>query len=131
MIKSKLINPLIHISQDVLIVGTGCYLVGKFVNQLFPKLDLKKSKIQILAEALGQCIVVVFFIYLLKELYKFIPSVVQTSSGQTVKEEYMILGETISYSLILFSTQTKLKDKIRVISEDICERRDIFNNQCS
>ncbi len=126
-ITSHVLLPIYHIIKDILIVGTSCFFIGRFVNNLFPEVDLEKDKRLIFLETAVQCTLIVILIYYFQILHEMIPFL---QSGLNSRL-YMIIGETFAYSLILFSTQTKLKDKMRILSEeDICHPRDAFKKYC-
>lgn len=126
-ITSNVLLPVYHITKDIVVVGTACFFMGRFVNNLFPEIDFNKDHKMIFLETAIQCALIVIMIYYFQILHEKIPFL-QTGSNSN---SYMVIGETFAYSLILFSTQTKLKDKMRILSEeDVCHPRDSFKKYC-
>ena len=120
----------LHLSQNVVLIGTSCYFIGIWINKLFPKIDIHKKRLTIFIEAMTHALLVVLLVFYIHILYQKVPLLFKIMKNYNPHNKGVILGESIAYSLILFSTQTKIKDKFRILSEDICYRRNIFREQC-
>ena len=120
----------LHLSQNVILIGTSCYFIGIWINKLFPKIDITKNRLSIFAEAMLQALLVVLLVFYIHIFYQKVPLLFKIVKNYNSHNKSVILGESLAYSLILFSTQTKIKDKFRILSEDVCHRRNIFREQC-
>ena len=121
----------LHLSQNVILIGTSSYFIGVWINALFPKIDINKKRLTLFVEAITQSLLVVLLVFYIHMLYQKVPLLFKIMKNYNSHNKSVILGETLAYSLILFSTQTKLKDKFRILSEDVCHRRNIFREQCN
>ena len=120
----------LHLSQNVVLIGTSCYFIGLWINSLFPKIDIHKKKWVIFSEAMLQALLVVLLVFYIHIFYQKVPLLFKIVKNYNSHNKSVVLGESLAYSLILFSTQTKIKDKFRILSEDVCHRRNIFREQC-
>lgn len=120
----------LHLSQNVILIGTSCYFIGIWINEFFPKIDIHKNRVTIFIEAITQALLVVLLVFYLHIFYQRVPLLFQILTNYNSHNKSVVLGESLAYSLILFSTQTKIKDKFRILSENVCNRRNIFREQC-
>lgn len=120
----------LHLSQNVILIGTSCYFIGIWINKIFPKIDIHKNRVTIFIEAITQALLVVLLVFYLHIFYQRVPLLFKILTNYNPHNKSVVLGESLAYSLILFSTQTKIKDKFRILSENVCNRRNIFREQC-
>jgi hypothetical protein len=120
----------LHLSQNVILIGTSCYFIGIWINKFLPKIDIHKNRVTIFIEAITQALLVVLLVFYLHIFYQRVPLLFKILTNYNSHNKSVVLGESLAYSLILFSTQTKIKDKFRILSENVCNRRNIFREQC-
>lgn len=109
-------NCMLNMLQYTILSLIPLILVLKVTKAYVPEIDEEKGSLEILAESLFQIIFIVLSFWFINRMIFYIP----TYSGSAYKdfnETTFILG----FIFILLTLQTKLGDKIRILSERVGE----------
>lgn len=107
---------ILHMSQDAVITSVFCFFAGLGIDNLF---DGKNNENLLVASLKGmlQLIVVIIAVYYIRKLTKFIPFLLRITKEYNPfhksKDGEGLVGATIAMGLLLMSTQTNLKKRIK------------------
>jgi hypothetical protein len=107
---------ILHMSQDAVITSVFCFFAGLGIDNLF---DGKTNENLLVASLKGmlQLIVVIVAVYYIRKLTKFIPFLLRITKEYNPfhksKDGEGLVGATIAMGLLLMSTQTNLKKRIK------------------
>ena len=117
------VQKILHMFQNAVLTIIISSYVGGFINKPFPGLRPNQSHASIILEVSLQIMAVIFSIYYIRKTTRLVPFLFNYHSSydpyHTSKDGEGLIGATIAYALAFFSTQTKIKDKIRYISENM------------
>lgn len=106
----------LNVIQYALLAIIPIVILNKSMQKLVPEADDKKGSIEILAEVLGQIIVLFVGLVFINRIITYVP----TYSGIKYPEHNVIFIITATLMIIL-SLQTKLGDKVTILVERITE----------
>ena len=107
---------ILHMSQDAVITSIFCFFAGLGIDNFF---DGKEKEDILTASLKGmvQLIVVIVAVYYIRKLTKFIPFLLRITKEYNPfhksKDGEGLVGATIAMGLLLMSTQTNLKKRIK------------------
>lgn len=110
------LQKILHMSQDAVITSVFCFFAGLGIDNLF---DGKTNENLLVASLKGmlQLIVVIVAVYYIRKLTKFIPFLLRITKEYNPfhksKDGEGLVGATIAMGLLLMSTQTNLKKRIK------------------
>lgn len=110
------LQKILHMSQDAVITSIFCFFAGLGIDNLF---DGKTNENLLVASLKGmlQLIVVIVAVYYIRKLTKFIPFLLRITKEYNPfhksKDGEGLVGATIAMGLLLMSTQTNLKKRIK------------------
>ena len=110
--KSEILN----IIQYALIAIIPVIILNKTIGKYVPEADDKKSSLEIVAEILIQLIVTFIGLFIINRIITFIP----TYSGSKYPD-YTIFFNILTILMITMSLQTKIGEKVSIITERISE----------
>ena len=115
---------ILHMFQNALFMAVLGLTIGKFFNNLFPKLDESKSKLHIILESILQLFTVLLIIYYLIKIVNVVPFLfvfgdysLNRKSGDG--ENSIKMATTVAIALVFNATQINLKDKILFLSQSV------------
>ena len=110
------INKLLHMAQDAVITAVFCFFVGIGINTLYPIEEDEKVAITV-TMACMQMVTVILGVYYIRKLTRLIPFFLRFSSKydpfHTSKDGEGLVGAAIAMGLLLMSTQSNMKDRIK------------------
>jgi hypothetical protein len=110
--KSELLNVL----QYAIFAIIPVVLVNKGISKYIPEVDEKKSSLEIVAEILIQIVVMCLGLYIIDRIITYFP----TYSGEKYPE-HSIIFMILSLLMITLSLQTKLGEKMSVLTDRVVE----------
>jgi hypothetical protein len=110
--KSELMN----IVQYAILALIPVIIMNKSMQRFVPEADDEKGNFEIVAEILGQVIVMFLGIFLIHRLITYIP----TYSGEKYGD-FVITNIILAVLVIILSLQTKLGEKVSIIVDRITE----------
>ncbi len=110
------INKLLHMAQDAVITAIFCFFVGIGINELYPIPEDEKLGITV-TMACVQMVTVIIGVYYIRKLTRLIPFFLRFSSKYNPfhksKDGEGLVGAAIAMGLLLMSTQSNMKDRIK------------------
>ena len=110
------INKLLHMAQDAVITAIFCFFVGIGINELYPIPEDEKVAITV-TMACVQMVTVIIGVYYIRKLTRLIPFFLRFSSKYNPfhksKDGEGLVGAAIAMGLLLMSTQSNMKDRIK------------------
>ena len=110
------INKLLHMGQDAVITAIMCFFIGIGINGLYPISENEKVGMTIVLGCM-QMVVVIIGVYYVRKLTRLIPFFLRFSSKYNPfhksKDGEGLVGATIAMGLLLMSTQSNMKDRIK------------------
>lgn len=110
------INKLLHMAQDAVITAVFCFFVGIGINTLYPIGEDEKVAITV-TMACMQMVTVILGVYYIRKLTRLIPFFLRFSSKydpfHKSKDGEGLVGAAIAMGLLLMSTQSNMKDRIK------------------
>jgi hypothetical protein len=107
---------ILHMSQDAVITSVFCFFAGLGIDNLFDGAD-KEDILTTSMKGMLQLIVVIVAVYYIRKLTKFIPFLLRITKEYNPfhksKDGEGLVGATIAMGLLLMSTQTNLKKRIK------------------
>lgn len=110
--KSELMN----IAQYSILAIIPIVFLNKLIQNYVPDVDEEKGSLEILIEVFGQVFLLFFAMFFIHRLITFIPSY----SGKPYNG-VNILGTVLSFLVIVLSLQTKLGEKVEILSNRVIE----------
>lgn len=113
---------LLHMGQDAILMSVLGFFLGKFINDLFPKLDKDKPKYQITIELIIHLFLMLVVIFYLIKIINFIPFLFSFGNYSLVHrskdgENSILMASTVAIALVFNATQTNLKDKVMYLTD--------------
>ena len=109
-------NAMLNMLQYTVLSIIPLFLVLKVTKNYVPEVDEYKGSLEILAESLFQIIFIVLSFWFINRIIFYIP----TYSG-VVYKYFNEITNILSFVFILLTLQTKLGDKLRILSERVME----------
>ena len=109
-------NAMLNMLQYTVLSIIPLFLVLKVTKNYVPEVDEYKGSLEILAESLFQIIFIVLSFWFINRIIFYIP----TYSGENYKD-FNEITYILSFVFILLTLQTKLGDKLRILSERVME----------
>ena len=109
-------NAMLNMLQYTVLSIIPLFLVLKVTKNYVPEVDEYKGSLEILAESLFQIIFIVLSFWFINRIIFYIP----TYSG-VVYKDFNEITYILSFVFILLTLQTKLGDKLRILSERVME----------
>jgi hypothetical protein len=110
------INKLLHMAQDAVITAVFCFFVGIGINTLYPIAEDEKVAITV-TMACMQMVTVIIGVYYIRKLTRLIPFFLRFSTKYNPfhksKDGEGLVGAAIAMGLLLMSTQSNMKDRIK------------------
>ena len=110
------INKLLHMAQDAIITAVFCFFVGIGINKLYPIPEDEKVAITVTMGCM-QMVTVIIGVYYIRKLTRLIPFFLRFSSKydpfHKSKDGEGLVGAAIAMGLLLMSTQSNMKDRIK------------------
>tara|TARA_B100001093_G_C26848533_1_gene1023987 strand:+ start:3181 stop:3753 length:573 start_codon:yes stop_codon:yes gene_type:complete len=110
------VQKILHMSQDAVITSIFCFFAGLGIDNLFVGAD-KEDILTASIKGMIQLIVVIVAVYYIRKLTKFIPFLLRLTKEYNPfhksKDGEGLVGATIAMGLLLMSTQTNLKKRIK------------------
>ena len=117
------IQKMLHMFQNAILTIIISIYVGGLVNKPFPELVKSRSHSMIILEVSMQIMLVILAIYYIRKITKLIPFIFNYNASYNQyhlsKDGEGLIGATIAFALAFFSTQTKIRDKIGYITENM------------
>ena len=109
-------NAMLNMLQYTVLSIIPLFLVLKVTKNYVPEVDEYKGSLEILAESLFQIIFIVLSFWFINRIIFYIP----TYSRENYKD-FNEITYILSFVFILLTLQTKLGDKLRILSERVME----------
>lgn len=109
-------NAMLNMLQYTVLSIIPLFLVLKVTKNYVPEVDEYKGSLEILVESLFQIIFIVLSFWFINRIIFYIP----TYSGENYKD-FNEITYILSFVFILLTLQTKLGDKLRILSERVME----------
>ena len=110
------VQKILHMSQDAVITSIFCFFAGLGIDNLFDG-KVKEDILTASLKGMLQLIVVIVAVYYIRKLTKFIPFLLRITKEYNPfhksKDGEGLVGATIAMGLLLMSTQTNLKKRIK------------------
>lgn len=110
--KSELLNVL----QFTILSIIPVVLLNKGISKYIPEVDEKKSSLEIVAEILIQIVVMCLGLFIINRIITYLP----TYSGEKYPE-HSIIYAILPVLMIILSLQTRLGEKVSVLSDRVLE----------
>lgn len=109
-------NSMLNMIQYTVLSIIPLMLVLKVTKSYVPEVDEEKGSLEILAESLFQIVFIVLSFWFINRIIFYVP----TYSGAQYKD-FNEITFILSFVFILLTLQTKLGDKIRILSDRVME----------
>jgi hypothetical protein len=109
-------NSMLNMMQYTVLSIIPLMLILKVTKTYVPEVDEEKGSLEILAESLFQIVFIVLSFWFINRIISYVP----TYSGSPYKD-FNEITFILSFVFILLTLQTKLGDKIRILSDRIME----------
>ena len=107
---------LLNIVQYAFLSLIPMVLLNKSIQRYIPESDDKKGSFEILAEVLGQIVVMFVGIFFINRIVTYVP----TYSGEKYPE-FNLITVILAFLMILLSLQSKLGEKVTILTDRIYE----------
>jgi hypothetical protein len=107
---------ILNVIQYALIALVPVVILNKSISKIIPEADEKKNSLEILAEIIGQVLVIFIGLLFINRIIFYIP----TYSG-TKYPDFSILYIILAVLMITLSLQTKLGEKVSILFERVAE----------
>ena len=110
------LQKLLHMSQNAIFTAIFCFFIGVKLNGMF---EMKGEEGIITSALLGllQLVVIIISVYYIRKLTKLIPFVLRFTGSYNPfhksKDGEGLIGAAIAMGLLLMSTQTNMKNRIK------------------
>ena len=110
------INKLLHMAQDAVITAIFCFFAGIGINKLYPIPEDEKVGMTATMASM-QMVTVIIGVYYIRKLTRLIPFFLRFSTKydpfHKSKDGEGLVGAAIAMGLLLMSTQSNMKDRIK------------------
>ncbi len=110
------LQKLLHMSQDAVITAVFCFFAGIGVNSVF-KIDENEAIWMTATMACLQMVIVIISVYYIRKLTRLIPFFLRFTESYNPfhksKDGEGLVGAAIAMGLLLMSTQTNMKERIK------------------
>lgn len=118
------LQKLLHMSQDAIFIAALGLIIGRRLNNLFPKLDKNKKKSMLILESLLHILCMLVVIYYLIKIVNFVPFLFSFGDYSLTHrskdgENSIRMASTVVIALVFNATQTNLKEKILFLSQTL------------
>ena len=113
--KSELLN----IGQYSILSIIPIVFLNKSVQKLFPEVDDEASTVELLAEIIGQIILMFIGIFFIHRLVTFVPTYSKTNY-----EQFNVTNIVIAFLVIVLSLQTRLGEKVNILIDRLLDYMD-------
>lgn len=117
--KSELLN----IGQYSILSIIPIIFLNKSVQKFFPEVDEEASTLELLAEIIGQILLMFFGIFFIHRLVTFIPTYSKTNY-----EQFNVTSIIIAFLVIVLSLQTRLGEKVNILIDRLLDYMDGSKN---
>tara|TARA_B110000285_G_C15119951_1_gene616484 strand:- start:1761 stop:2495 length:735 start_codon:yes stop_codon:yes gene_type:complete len=107
---------LLNITQYSLLSVIPVIGLNKTIQKIIPDVDEEKGSIEILAEIIGQIVVMFLGIFFIHRLITFVPTY-----SKMKYEDYSVPNIIIGFLIIVLSLQTKLGEKTNILLDRILD----------
>lgn len=115
------IQKILHMFQNAILTIIISIYVGGLINKPFTELNRVKSDVVMIGEITLQIMLVILAVYYIRKFTRLVPFLLHYTKSydpeHRSKDGEGLIGATIAFALAFFSTQTKIKDKIKYIAE--------------
>ena len=105
-----------NILQYVILAIIPIIILNKAVQQFIPEADEEKGNVTVLAEIIGQLILIFVGIYLVHRIVTFIPTISKRDYS-----DVNILTFVLPFLVIILSFQTKIGEKVNILFERVLD----------
>ena len=109
-------NEMMNIIQYSLMAIIPIVFLNKSIQKFVPDIDEEKGSLEVLAEVIGQIVVMFIGILLIHRLITFIPTYSNVKYA-----DFNIINIILGFLVIVLSLQTKLGEKVNILLERIIE----------
>ena len=109
-------NEMMNIIQYSLMAIIPIVFLNKSIQKSVPDIDEEKGSLEVLAEVIGQIVVMFIGILLIHRLITFIPTYSNVKYA-----DFNIINIILGFLVIVLSLQTKLGEKVNILLERIIE----------
>ena len=109
-------NEMMNIIQYSLLSVIPIVFLNKSIQKFVPDVDEEKGSLEVLAEVIGQIVVMFIGILLIHRLITYIPTYSNVKYA-----DFNIINIILGFLVIVLSLQTKLGEKVNVLLERIVE----------
>ena len=102
--------------QYVILAIIPIIILNKAVQQFIPEADEEKGNVTVLAEIIGQLILIFVGIYLVHRIVTFIPTISKSDYS-----DVNILTFVLPFLVIILSFQTKIGEKVNILFERVLD----------
>lgn len=117
--KSELLN----IGQYSILSIIPIIFLNKSIQKLFPEVDEDATSLELLAEIIGQILVMFIGIFFIHRLVTFIPTYSKTNY-----EQFNVTSIIIAFLVIVLSLQTRLGEKVNILIDRLLDYMDGSKN---
>lgn len=112
-------NDLLNIVQYSTLCIIPIVFLNKSIHKLFPEANEEESTVELLAEILGQIVVMFIGFFFIHRLVTFIPTYSKTNY-----EQFNVTNIVIAFLVIVLSLQTKLGEKVNILIDRLLDYMD-------
>ena len=109
-------NEMMNIIQYSLMAVVPIVFLNKSIQKFVPDIDEEKGSLEVLAEVIGQIVVMFIGILLIHRLITYIPTYSNVKYA-----DFNIINIILGFLVIVLSLQTKLGEKVNILLERIIE----------
>ena len=110
--KSELLN----IGQYSILSIVPIIFLNKSIQKFFPEVDEEASTLELLAEIIGQILIMFIGIFFIHRLVTFIPTYSKTNY-----EQFNVTSIIIAFLVIVLSLQTRLGEKVNILIDRLLD----------
>ena len=107
---------LLHMAENAVITATFCFFAGYYINTFF-EANGEEVVSEVALKGLLQMVVIILTVYYVRKLTKFIPFFLRLTPKYNPfhksKDGEGLVGATIAMGLLLMSTQTNMRERIK------------------
>lgn len=121
---------ILHMSQDAIITSIFCFFTGLQINHLFDGKD-DESLATSAFKGMFQLVVIIIAVYYIRKLTKFIPFLLRLTNTydpfHISKDGEGLVGAAIAMGLLLMSTQTNMRKRLKKLVDYMNEKDNKIN----
>ena len=110
--KSELLN----IGQYSILSIIPIVFLNKSIQKFFPEVDEEASTLELLAEIIGQILIMFIGIFFIHRLVTFVPTYSKTNY-----EQFNVTSIVIAFLVIVLSLQTRLGEKVNILIDRLLD----------